>query len=781
MNPESSFSPQPETLRTAIYLAVRQLLHRTIEPEEANHFALCRLPLALLQNRNNAPAYKTYLTAIDDFIGALEKGSLPQSQNALRLLMQSLAALQIHQEENDFNASSLALLRSLFNEMQMMRGEGLLVRDLFSPDLTIKPELFGTPQALTPEDYKTQLTQARARFQRGLLLFLKNTDSLENAFSELLGAVERIESVVISDDERAFWSVVAGFLMGICEGARLGDLDALKKWCSRIDRQIKTLIDQGNQGNQANQPNQPNESNQHKESSINEPLFCDTLFLVARVENPSSPILRLREVYKLPDNTQSTEIAFLEEAPEGQHLFLYEMGSILLAAEDAWNKLCAGSIQLLPYFCACTQSLVAIADQLGNTDFRRLIKVISTVAHWIENDRKNYSEALALELSCALLLAKKGWHDFGLLGAEFVEQVDWQVLRLHAYLAGDEPQNVNTPSQSALFIEAQEALRVRKIAKKVQRALNAIARAISDLRISLESVETSFAQVISQFILIHQEAAANHALVCQKEFLAARNESASHSEKSAYLEEQIALLDLFTDCLPCAIYGKIGEANSFAAFTKNALPLVQTLIKPTAQKTIENLSVKEETASKNAVQAPEQLAEKDSEIPPKAAPEIPPEIPFNTSLKLAGIAPITPNVKVEEASKPQQKLSFSPALIDLFEREASRSFASLNALRQKMEALPETPLVPEGQSAIAALSSIAGMANYVHTQKLCTALEHTLARHDTSRKAASPEAALTIYKAFDELALIFAALAEQNPEPEVSKPLISALEVLYFF
>ncbi|MDX9945227.1 MAG: Hpt domain-containing protein, partial [Azonexus sp.] len=146
---------------------------------------------------------------------ALEEGRLnfaPEVQEALTEALQTLTQYlddlmtgEPHQPLRILPACSrLAVLRGL---------PPLQAADLFFPDLSQRPPRSSLqPPSLSAEELKNVLKKQRSRFQRGLLLWLKQRESAVEGRQLMFDAVAAIEAVQQSSGARSFWWVAQAFL-----------------------------------------------------------------------------------------------------------------------------------------------------------------------------------------------------------------------------------------------------------------------------------------------------------------------------------------------------------------------------------------------------------------------------------------------------------------------------------------------------------------------------------------------------------------------------------------
>jgi len=143
----------------------------------------------------------------------------------------------------------------------------------------------------------------------------------------------------------------------------------------------------------------------------------DALFFVASAESEEPAVKVLKQAYRLekaiPVAGESTELN-AESVVSGK---LRDAISVLA---ESWNKFCAGSAPALPMFRENAGALLVLVGQLGHTDFRRLGQAISAAANWLADDASRHSDAMAMEMATAILLAQNAQTNYQRLGADLL-------------------------------------------------------------------------------------------------------------------------------------------------------------------------------------------------------------------------------------------------------------------------------------------------------------------------------------------------------------------------
>jgi chemosensory pili system protein ChpA (sensor histidine kinase/response regulator) len=387
-----------------------------------------------------------FADAVEQLLQAIEQGRRPAGPAAIGLVERALAAIG-HYLDDLINGQPNQPLRllSLYREVQAARGASdATAADLFFPDLSLRPPRRSAPAKLiTQGELQKLLRRERARFEHGFLVWLRDAGNKEGV-GEMLHAVKRIEETQDAPGARAFWWIAGAFLGAVVEGA-LSDEKGIKRLCVRIDLQIRRLIEGS--------------------KNVAERLLRDALYQVAQAEGDSAAITLVKETYRLGALIPSGDTS----APAPKEAIRRKLRDIVAATEEAWNKYCAGTVQSFAVFRENAAALTAIVEQLGQTDYRRLAQAIAAAANWLGEDSSRHSEALAMEIATAILLAQNAQENFSRLGSDFAHQVDVTVARIHGCIAGTPPQpESEVPLLDEMSRRAQEKLLIGQVAKEIQ-------------------------------------------------------------------------------------------------------------------------------------------------------------------------------------------------------------------------------------------------------------------------------------------------------------------------
>ena len=484
--------------------------------------------------------------ALEALLEALEKQLCPPDEATIDLVHRALEGIRLYLDDLIVGKPNQPLrLLPLYTEIQNARGIGRFSpADLFFPDLSQRPPKRGELAPKLPRgEFQRLVRQERARFQRGLLSWLRDAKN-QHGVSEMLAAVQRIEATQEAASARTFWWVATAFLTALADGSLPPEAN-VKQLCARVDLQIRRLLEGS--------------------KNVAERLLRDALYFTARAESESEVVQEVRQTFRLPTLLPQETIA----AVLPQESLRRRLRDIIAAAEEAWNKYCSGSAQALPMFKEHAAALAATVEQLGHTDYRRLAQAIAVAANWLSGDGSRRSDALAMEVATAILLAQNAQENFQRLGGDFAYQVDVTVARIHGCIAGTPPQpGSEIPLLDEMSRRAQEKLLVGQVAREIQSNLAQIEQVLDAFfrddtrRADLAALQTPLHQVAGALTIMRQEGAVAALRQCADDIL--RFADPDYVPQEADFERvasELSLIGFFVDAMQ---HG----AGDFATFVR---------------------------------------------------------------------------------------------------------------------------------------------------------------------------------------------------------------------
>jgi chemosensory pili system protein ChpA (sensor histidine kinase/response regulator) len=296
--------------------------------------------------------------------------------------------------------------------------------DLFYPDLSLAPPPRERPaMRLSREEADGYLRGQSTRFQRGLLKWLREPSD-RAALEDMLAAVDAVEQTQTIPAQRAFWWASGALLDALVKGD-LAPEPGVRKVATRVEQQLRRLTDGS--------------------PSVAERMLREVLYWVARAggvggagarEAASLRALTARQAYRLDGSLP-------HEGPEPDISQRVSMSLALREsighAKEAWSKYAAGIDSALAAFAQHARAVAERGRRLGNADLAALTLELSRVAGHLEaSPRSAISEAVAMEVAGALLLAENAAENYRSLPPDFDREVKVMLARLAVAIFGAE-------------------------------------------------------------------------------------------------------------------------------------------------------------------------------------------------------------------------------------------------------------------------------------------------------------------------------------------------------
>lgn len=502
-----------------------------------------------------------FIEAVEGELDDLEQAKRPVDASALALVRRAFQAIRRYLDDllNGEPNQPLRLL-DLYEEVQRARGvESAGGADLFYPDLSVRPPRRSAPVTpLAPAALTKHLKKQRALFQRGLLAWLRGDRAGLATMGQALAAIESSQEDVPS--ARAFWWASQGFLAALAAGSLAAGTD-VKSLCARIDLQIRRLI----------------------EGSRNfaERLLRDVLYKVAQSDGADPAVAAVQQSYGLNALLPARQSGGERPERPPQDGLLRRLREVVVSAEEAWGKFCAGSASALGTFKDQTGALAQGCRGLQQADLAQLADALAQAAAGVAAQPARHSEALAMEMATAILLVSQALENFHRLGADFPHQVEVMTARLSACLAGTPPAaGSEVPGLDEMSRQAQEKLLNSQVAKEIQSNLVQIEQVLDSFfrdpsrRDDLAGAQALLKQAVGALSMLGQEAAASALRDCAAQVdRFAQGEYQPTEQDFEGVADQLSALGFFVEALPRELAK--GTAD-FTAFTHHLGPQTDT-------------------------------------------------------------------------------------------------------------------------------------------------------------------------------------------------------------
>lgn len=416
--------------------------------------------------------------------------------------------------------------------------------DLFYPDLSLRPARREVAAIADPAQLAQRLKQARMRFQKGLLGWLKQPEAADSARQTMQDALVEIEQTQTLPAAQAFWRAAAAFLEAMGDPALRADVH-VRPLVSRIDAQIRRLLE-GSGG-------------------FAERLMREVLYHVARATAEDRPLVaEMQAAYRL--DTLLPASAGEGRPPESAAL--HRLREVLMQTEELWAKVCAGSAGSMPAFAELARTVSSLTEQVGLTDLKRLGQGLAAMGGWLAEEPRRLSEGIGMEVATAILLLQDAQAHFRQLGTDFARQVDVMVARLYACIAGRLPEEESVPGLDEMMRRAQEKLLIGQVAREIQNNLAQIEQSLDAFfrdparRADLPALDAPLRQVAGALAMLGHFPAVQRLKACGEQiqhFAAA--DYVPDAADFEQLARELSLIGFFVEALP-------GGERDFEAFAR---------------------------------------------------------------------------------------------------------------------------------------------------------------------------------------------------------------------
>ena len=317
--------------------------------------------------------------------------------------------------------------------------------DLVFPDLSRRPAFHEIEsRKFTPE----QLRERRARFELGLLGFLRNADDAEprTAMREALADLEHMPQRGLA---RSFWWVARGLLEALDANALPIDVD-LKRVLARLNLQLRRMIDGA--------------------GAVAERLMIDALYYVGRAEGALPRVAAVKRLYGLdaliPGDFEDATLTAVDTDA------LRTLKEALAQAKQVWGQAVAGAAEPAQFDKEIELARVS-AGKLRADALVATLEAIGRATSGFAQFDPTVREALGLEVASALLFLDLGVDELPQIEPEYEERVRQVIDRLALAREGQSLPEAG-PWMSDLARRAQDRLTMNTVVAETQGTLREI-------------------------------------------------------------------------------------------------------------------------------------------------------------------------------------------------------------------------------------------------------------------------------------------------------------------
>src|SRR5512134_3755503 len=286
--------------------------------------------------------------------------------------------------------------------LQLNRANRVHPADLIFPDLSRRPAFHQIEARQYPPE---QLRDRRARFELGLLGFLRNADDTD-ARKRMREALAELEHLPQRGLARSFWWVVRGLLEGLDANVVPVDVD-LKRVLARLNLQLRRMIEGG--------------------GAVAERLMIDALYYVGRAQGGPARVAEIKRLYGLdaliPTDFERASLTAVDADA------LRSIKEALASAKQLWGQIVAGSPETAKFEQEITLARTS-ASRLSARAVGTTVEVVGKVTKDFAKLPADVRERLGLEVASALLFTDIGVDDLPLTDDEYEGRAQLVIERL---------------------------------------------------------------------------------------------------------------------------------------------------------------------------------------------------------------------------------------------------------------------------------------------------------------------------------------------------------------
>ncbi len=445
-------------------------------------------------------------------------------------------------------------------------------KDLFFPDVSVPAPAHPSPKALPEEELAAFLQAQRARFQRGLLAWLRGSPAGLDEMRQTVDALHQIATQL--PEPRALWWAAGALIDALAkQGAHEADwLSAAKVVCNRLDFQIRDLAAGAAKSGDA--------------------LLREVLFSVARREPVTPRMKEVKQAYQLDNLFPSPEqpVAGLELDAERLEHALFDMHSRLDALKRTWEQYVAGERDKAQQFRERVTDFKAKTKDLGNQHLIKLLDAIALVAGKLPDPYPRDKQTMVIEMASAFLLVEHVIDHFSSpaddLEVQIVIMGGWLLDAAKGKSSGEPPAGLRpdlTERIGALQLRAQVAKEILANLQHVEQVIDAVARDASK-RNTLADLQPYLRQMHGALSVLGFPGAAQAVSVCEGMILAQARGEPGKPDDMDWIAEGLSSVGFFLE--PCR-HGRDPHEESIALFFRRyekrnapAAPAVTTQVAP---------------------------------------------------------------------------------------------------------------------------------------------------------------------------------------------------------
>ncbi len=420
-------------------------------------------------------------------------------------------------------------------------------KDLFFPEPIGVPPSHPAQKELPKGELGPYLLGQRARFQRGLLGWIRNQPAGLEEMRLALDALHQIAGQL--PEPRAMWWASVGLIEGFQNAPEADWVAAAKPLCNKIDIQMRDLGAGTHKGN--------------------ETLLREVLYAIAKAKPATQRIKDIKQLYGLDGLFPPAEApGAMEYDMDWLQPALSDVRSRLEALKSVWLQYVGGEPKSVGRFRELVASFKSKASELGNAQLAKLLDAIALVCTRLPDPHPQQNQFMVIEMASAFLLVESVIENFTTPADDLEQQIvimgGWLLDAAKGKSSGQVPAGLRADlSQQigAMQLRAQVAKEILANLQHVEQVLDAFARD-SSKRDTLTAIEPYLRQIHGALVVLGMERPAEVLTIC--ETMSAVLAAADHpqaAQEMDWIAEGLSSLGFYLD--PCLRGGEpAGQAIS---------------------------------------------------------------------------------------------------------------------------------------------------------------------------------------------------------------------------
>lgn len=453
-----------------------------------------------------------------------------------------------------------------YRELTTLQGiSDISEKDLFFPDLELQAPPHPNAKVLARNEFAPFLQAQRARFQRGLLAWLRNQS---NGLKEMQQALDALHQVAPQLPEpRALWWAAVGLIDGLLKAPDANWLGHAKGLCNKIDFRMRDLAAGSKKDNDA--------------------LLREVLYAIAKCKPVTPRIKEIRQFYQLDSLFPESDLAGLMKFDmDWLQPALNDVHSRLEVLKGVWLQYVSGEPKSVARFRELIGSFKAKANELGNQQLVKLLDVIVLVSTRLPDPYPGQNQFMVVEMASAFLLVESVIDSFTSPPADLEQQIvimgGWLLDAAKGKSTGEPPPGLRVDLSQrigALQLRAQVAKEIFANLRHVEQVLDAFARDAVK-RDTLQGLKPYLRQIHGALVVLRLEQAVEVLSICDR--MIADCVMADHIQTAWNLDwiaEGLSTLGFYLE--PCLHGGEPTEQAIrlfFSRFEKRDAPAGQAMM-----------------------------------------------------------------------------------------------------------------------------------------------------------------------------------------------------------